>query len=76
MIAKRPTDFVTNLLAKFNEIDAAGLACATSRAPTWHRRIGHTNSRVLDARQKVRGAGVQFTGSVESCETCLLNKSK
>lgn len=75
-IARRPTDYLVNLLQKCIKREEHGSACTATTAHIWHQRLGHPNSRVLDATKKIEGAGVKFTGSIEPCDTYLVNKSK
>lgn len=52
-----------------------GLALKTESAELWHRRMGHINGKSLDVLRKEPGNGVDYTGDVKNCSTCLLGKS-
>lgn len=38
--------------------------------------LGYPNSSAVDTAKKIEGARVQLMGSMESCQTCVVNKSK
>lgn len=68
-IAKRSSQWL-------KEQEQSGSARLTSSSSRCHRRVGHLNSRAIDQAQRIQGAGADFTGTVESSKTCLLNKTK
>lgn len=59
---------------RLKEQEQSRSARLTSCSSTCHRRLGYLNSRAMGKAQ--RGAGVDFMSSLESSETCLLNKTK
>ena len=52
-----------------------GLALKADSANLWHRHMGHINGKNVDVLRKEPGNGVDDTGSVKDCDSCLLGKS-
>lgn len=57
--------------------DDLGVAyAAKANADTWHRRLGHLNSRSMDILRKKDGNGVDFADSMSPCDICAISKSR
>ena len=51
-----------------------GLVSKSESAELWHRRMGHINHKSLDVLKKGPASGVDFTGNLKNCSTCLIGK--
>ncbi|CAN0546634.1 unnamed protein product [Ectocarpus sp. 12 AP-2014] len=57
--------------------DDVGVAyAALVNANTWHRRLGHLNSRSMDILRKKDGSGVDYTDSMSPYDICAISKSR
>ena len=55
--------------------DPDGLALRVETASLCHRRMRHINSKSLDVLRKEAANGIDYTGDVQDCRACRLNKS-
>lgn len=76
IIARMPTNYPILEVQKLDKREVHGSARVASTATVWHRRLGHPHSGVIDEAKTIEGAGVEFTGNAEPCETFPTNKSK
>ena len=47
----------------------------TVSAEAWHRRLGHPAEPAMRRVMNKPETRVNFTGSLSSCDTCMINKS-
>ena len=62
---------------KQSQTHTANAVCFTLvSADTWHRRLGHLNTRSLDILRKDTGTGVDYRDSLSPCGVCQIAKHK
>ena len=52
-----------------------GFALRAESADLWHRRMGHINRRSMDVLRKLLGNGIEYTGDMQACDVCAVEKS-